>query len=164
MGVGPPKTGYRTSFQTTPSCLGIRAQVVSVAGKGETRSRQVWIRKANESEPLMNCRKRRDVIETKLQLLAWDKVWGATYLLPRWWPAERRREPSLGFHAERGNLALRCQGRSSRGSPPRARVPKRSAGADQLAVALKSGNADGAKGLNCPVLVEGQPARGGARD
>ena len=28
------------------------------------------------SETLMNCRKRRDVIETKLQSLAWDRVWG----------------------------------------------------------------------------------------
>jgi hypothetical protein len=65
--------------------------------------RQEGIRKANASEPLMNCRKHRDVIETKLQLLAWDKVWGATCLLPRWWPAERRRELDLGFHAERGN-------------------------------------------------------------
>lgn len=116
------------------------------------------------SEPLMNCRKHKDAIETKLQSLAWDRVWGATCLLPRWWPAERRREPGLGFHVERGNLALRCQGRSSRGSTSRARVPKRSAGADQPVVVTKSGNADGAKGLNCPVLVVGQPERGGAYD
>ena len=160
MGDGPPRTGCRISSQTTPSCTGIRARVVSVAGKGETRSRQVRIRKANVSEPLMNCRKRRDVIETKLPSLAWDRVWGATCLLPRWWPAERRREPGLGFHVERGNLALRCQGRSSRGSTSRARVPKRSAGADQPVVVTKSGNADGAKGLNCPVLVVGQPEKG----
>ena len=30
--------------------------------------------KANESEPLMKCRKRKDVIETRLQSLAWDKA------------------------------------------------------------------------------------------
>ncbi len=34
------------------------------------------VEKTNESEPLMKCRKRRDVIETRLQSLAWDKVWG----------------------------------------------------------------------------------------
>jgi hypothetical protein len=47
--------------------------VVSVLGKGGT-TRQVRAGKANVSEPLTTCRKRRDVIETRLQLLAWDKV------------------------------------------------------------------------------------------
>jgi hypothetical protein len=44
----------------------------------------------------------------------------------------------------------------------RVRVPKRSTGADQLVVAMKSGNADGAKELNYSVLCIGQPAMGGA--
>ena len=42
------------------------------------------------------------------------------------------------------------------------RVPMQSAGADQPVVAKKSGNADGAKGLNCPALFVSQPAMGGA--
>jgi len=41
------------------------------------------------------------------------------------------------------------------------RVPMQSAGADQSVVAKKSGNADGAKGLNCPALFVSQPAMGG---
>jgi len=39
----------------------------------------------------------------------------------------------------------------------------RSAGADRLVVALKPGNAGGAKEPTCSALVVGQPGRGGAR-
>ena len=49
------------------------AGVVSETEKaGQTR--QVSARKTNVSEPLMTCRKRRDVAETRLQLLAWDRA------------------------------------------------------------------------------------------
>jgi hypothetical protein len=49
------------------------AGVVSVSEKaGPTR--QVRTGKTNVSEPLKTCRKRRDVIETGLQLLARDKA------------------------------------------------------------------------------------------
>jgi len=49
------------------------AGVVSETEKaGPTR--QVSAGKANVSEPLTTCRKRRDVIETRLQLLAWDEA------------------------------------------------------------------------------------------
>jgi hypothetical protein len=44
----------------------------------------------------------------------------------------------------------------------RARVPRRSAGADQLVVAMKPGNAGGAKGLNHPATEMSQPGMGGA--
>lgn len=39
-------------------------------------TRQVSAGKANVSEPLTTCRKRRDVIETRLQSLAWDEARG----------------------------------------------------------------------------------------
>ena len=39
-------------------------------------TRQVSTRKTNVSEPLPTCRKRRDVIETRLQSLAWDRAQG----------------------------------------------------------------------------------------
>jgi hypothetical protein len=35
--------------------------------------RHVWIRKANESEPLLKRRKSRDDIKTRGKLLTWDK-------------------------------------------------------------------------------------------
>jgi hypothetical protein len=58
-----------------PNCLkllGSKALVVSVQEKGRPRAGQVWSEKTNASEPLMRCRKRRDVTETRLQSLAWD--------------------------------------------------------------------------------------------
>jgi len=49
------------------------ARVVSETEKaGQTR--QVSTGKTNESKPPMKCRKRRDVIETGLQLLVWDEA------------------------------------------------------------------------------------------
>ncbi len=51
------------------------ARVVSVAEKaGGTR--QVCAGKTNGSEPLTTCRKRRDVIETRLQSLVWEAARG----------------------------------------------------------------------------------------
>ncbi len=47
-------------------------------------------------------------------------------------------------------------------SAMRARVPMRYTGAEQLVVALKPGNAGGAKGLRHLVSLVGQPERGGA--
>ncbi len=44
----------------------------------------------------------------------------------------------------------------------RARVPMWYTGAEQLVVALKPGNAGGAKGLRHLVSLVGQPERGGA--
>ena len=43
----------------------------------------------------------------------------------------------------------------------RVSVPMQLTGADQLVVVLKSGNADGAKGLGHSVWPVGQPAKGG---
>ncbi len=49
------------------------AGVVSETEKaGQTR--QVRAGKTNGSEPLATCRKRKDVVETRLQLLAWDRT------------------------------------------------------------------------------------------
>jgi len=48
---------------------------VSVSEKAG-RTRQVRAGKTNVSEPLVTCRKRRDVIETRLQLLVWDAARG----------------------------------------------------------------------------------------
>jgi hypothetical protein len=51
------------------------AGVVSVSEKAGS-TRQVSAGKTNASEPLLRCRKRRDVTETGLQLLARDQAWG----------------------------------------------------------------------------------------
>ena len=121
------------------------------------RLHQVCAEKTNESEPPMQRRKCKDVIETKLLALAWDKVWE----LPVYCPSGDRRRGGVssetGSYREHGNLSFRCQGRPSSGRPMRGRVPTRSTGADQLVVAMKLMKINGAKGLNYPVLLFNQP-------
>ena len=53
-----------------------KARVVSVKGKGGTRSRQMSVMETNTSEPLIKCRKRRNVIKTRGVSLTWDKSGG----------------------------------------------------------------------------------------
>ena len=50
--------------------------MVSVEEKALQRQGQVGIRETNTSEPLITCRKRRDVIKTRGESLTWDKSGG----------------------------------------------------------------------------------------
>ena len=69
MRVGPSDPDCRIRVQTTASCFGTTAEVVSVAEKAE-QIRQVSAGKTNASDPSMMCRKRRVVVETGLRSLA----------------------------------------------------------------------------------------------
>ena len=53
--------------------LWTKATVVSVTEKAEQRLCQVSVMETNPSELLKKCRKRRDVIKTRRESLAWDK-------------------------------------------------------------------------------------------
>ena len=53
-----------------------KAMVVSVKVKGEARLRQVSAMETNTSEPLIKCRKRRNVIKTRGESLTWDESGG----------------------------------------------------------------------------------------
>ena len=160
MRVGPSDSDCRIGVQTTTSCAGTMAGVVSVAEKAGI-TRQVCAGKTNASEPLMTCRKRWNVAETGLQLLAWDEARRE----PADWPSGDRHEdgvrPARGSCAERGNLLPRCQGRPPSGRTARSRVPMRGAGTDGFVVAVMPGNAGGAKGPDSPAKETGQPERGG---
>ena len=127
------------------------------------RFHQVCAEKMNESEPPMQRRKCKDVIETKLLALAWDKVWKK----PVYCPSDDRRiggmSSDTGFCREHGNLSFRCQGKATSGSTTRVTVPMRSTGADQLVVVMKFSNANGAKGLNDSVFMLSQLEIGRAR-
>ena len=163
MRVGPSGSGCRVRSQTAPELLGSRARVVSVRGKGGPGACQVRVEKTNASEPLMMCRKRRDVIETRLQSVVWDRAWGQPAYCPGGGRHEGGVSSTTGSRAERGNLSPRCQGRTSSGRPTRGRVPMRGTGTDRLVVAMKPGNAGGAKESGCPALGTSQPVMGGAR-
>src|SRR5437016_13329585 len=96
-------------------------------------------------------------------------------LLARRCPAWRWRELGPGSDAERVNLSSRARTRpvaqnwpaAVRGSenPKRqireGRVAVRGTGADRLVVAMKPGNAGGAKGTGRPGSLGGQPPSGG---
>ena len=70
---GPSDSDCRVRVQTTGSGAGPMTGVVSVSEKAGC-TRQVSAGKTNASEPLTTSRKRRDVIETGLQLLARDRT------------------------------------------------------------------------------------------
>ena len=118
--------------------------------------------KANVSEPLTTCRKRRDVIETRLQLLAWDEARG----VPAYYPSGDRHEggasPAQALVRNVGTCCPDAKGELRVADPRGGRVPMRGAGADGSVVAKKPGNAGGAKGSNDLVAGMGQPATGGA--
>ena len=71
--MGPSDPNCRVWVQTAESGVGPMAGVVSVSEKAR-QTCQVSAGKTNASEPLMTCRKRMDVTETRLQRLAWDEA------------------------------------------------------------------------------------------
>jgi hypothetical protein len=132
----------------------------------------VWITKASESEPLMKCRKQWDDIETGACRLPWDESGGCL-------PAARAVSGVKAARAWSGLLDGTCEpvvlawrlaagwaweGELQAVQTVRGGVPMRDTGADRPVVAVKPGNAGGAKGAGHPGLLGGQPdVAGGAR-
>jgi hypothetical protein len=137
------------------------ALVVSVLGKGGT-TRQVSAGKTNVSEPSRSCRKRRDAIETRLQLLAWDKSGGRPANCPDGGRHKDGVSPAQALVRNMGTCRPDAKGDPRSGRPTRGRVPMRGEGTDGLVEAMKPGNAGGAKGPDTSALGTGQPAMGGA--
>ncbi len=111
----------------------------------------------------MMCRKRTNVVETKLQLLAWDEAVGTPGYCHGGDRHEGGASPDQALVRNVGTYCSDAKGELTSGSPTRRRVPMRSRGADRRVVALKPGNAGGAKASTCPAEAAGQLARGGAR-
>jgi hypothetical protein len=139
---------------------------MSVAEKAH-KMRQVGTEKANVSEPLMNCRKRSDDIETGVQLLPRDEPGGylPTALVVSGTEVARARFrlrcgtwERLAPTRSTGCWAGRREGEPQAAETVRGRVPTRGRRADRLVVARKPGNAGGAKGTGCPGSLDGQPA------
>jgi len=62
---GPSNSDYRIRVQTADCCFGPMIEVVSEIGKGRARPCQVRVEETSASDPLMNCRKRRNDAETR---------------------------------------------------------------------------------------------------
>ena len=79
--------GLQDQVSNCPKVMGIKSACGERLGKRWNKIHQVCAEKMNESEPLMKHRKCKEVIETKLLALAWDRIWGSllTCLLPKWW-------------------------------------------------------------------------------
>lgn len=66
-------------------------------------------------------------------------------LLTMWCPVFRRRDSHTGCRTELENLTDDAKGKGTSGDPARPKVPMRRGGADCFVVAMKRGNARGAK-------------------
>ena len=85
-----------------------------------------------------------------------------TYLLAMRCPVFRRRDSHSGSRTELENLYGDGKGKGTSGEPARPKVPMRHSGADCFVVAMKRGNARGAKGAGHRRWGASQLATGGA--
>jgi hypothetical protein len=139
----------------------------------------VWAKKASESDPLMTCRKGPiDDIETRPERTAWDEPGGSLPTgqavsgmeVARAWPGLRCGTcepvvPRPRAASGAGSGPRPCvEGRPPNGRSARGRVPMRGTGADRLVLAMKPGNAGGAKGTGRPGSFGGQPSLAGGAE
>ena len=104
------------------------------------------MKETSASELLMRHRNRSlEDIKTGAPPLS-GKSMVVTYLLAMRCPVYKQRDFHLGFDMELENLIGGGKGKGTSGSPARPKVPIRRSGTDCLVVALKRGNARGAKG------------------
>jgi hypothetical protein len=125
------------------------------------------------SEPLLKRRKRSDVIETGVQSLPRDEPGGCLLIGQVMTGVKVARAQVRRRHGTWEPVApavsAGCWSGRPKGAPQaaetaRGRVPVRGTGADRLVVAVRPGNAGGAKGTGCPGSLGGQPeCPGGAR-
>ena len=119
------------------------------------------------SEPLLNCRKRIYDIETRVQLLPWDKPGGClltglvvsgTKVARARFRLQRGTWERLAPMVSAGCWTGRREGGVQAAETVRIRVPMRGRRADHPVVAVMPGNAGGAKGMGCPGSFVDQPA------
>lgn len=150
-----------------------RAGVVSVAETARGQRVRCESGRRAKANHAMTRRKRRDDGKTEGSRCLGISP-GVTCLPTGCCPAWRWRELGSGSGMERGNLRFdRAASEMGGGAhwarerdaqaaeTVRARVAMRSAGADRPVVAVRRGNARGAKGAGCPGLFGGQPPQGG---
>ncbi len=118
-------------------------------------------RKANESEPLMRRRKGINAIETRLRMLTGIEPGRDLFTVRAVAGVETARAEIQAFVWNVGTERPDAKGEVRGDEPRRARVPMRDAGADRFVVAMKPGNAGGAKGPACPASSMRQPFKGG---
>jgi retron-type reverse transcriptase len=158
---GPSGSDCRIWAQTTGCCSGPMIGVVSETEKaGPTR--QVCTVKTNASEPLLKCRKRRDVHRNRAPVVGSGQAREEPVDCSR---GDRHEDGVImvqAFVRNVGTFRLDAKERTPSGGPVRSRVSMRGEGTDGLVVATLFGNADRAKEPNFLADGTGQPAMGGA--
>jgi len=122
----------------------------------------------------MTCRKRIGGIETGVESVPWDERGGNLFtacVVPgmkaarawlRLWHGTWEPVAPIPSASFNGSLApWSREGGPQAAVTARGRVPRRGTGADRPVIAVKPGNAGGAKGTGCPGSVVGQPPVGG---
>ena len=110
--------------------------------------------------PILTCRKRIDVIETREQSLPWNAVWGKPVYCP---DGDRHKGGMTVVRAHTRNVGTcgaDAKGERQGEELARLSVPMRHRGADRLVVVMKRGNAGGVKGANELAKDVDQPAMG----
>jgi len=152
-----------------PQAASVKSRGGERCGKGAPGVRQVRAGKASESEPLMTCRKRIDDIKTEGESFLRDQsgrnlstaqvvsgIKAARAQLRLW---HGTCEPVASIPRPAGGRVacwLREGGPQAAGTV-RGRVPMRGTGADRPVVAVRPGNAGGAKGPDHLGVFGGQP-------
>ena len=160
---GPFGAGLQEQASNSRKLLSCNGDGGERYGKGVRKSRHVWARETNASEPLMRPRNRSTGgIKTGAPPLS-GKGMAGTWLLAMWCPGYRWRDSSLGSGMELENLFGGDKGKGTSGSPARPKVLIYRAGTDCPVIAMKRSNARGAKGAGHSRHGQlGQLATGGA--
>ena len=100
---GPPEPPCGRRLQTTREGRRLKTVVLSVAGKGATRSRQVRTGKMSDERQFsaVDVSKANQVASKPRSGLCLGMSLGDIRLLPRWCPAYRQHEPGPGSRVER---------------------------------------------------------------
>ena len=172
-GGGPSGAALQEEASNRRQLRWSKAGVVSVAEKARCQRVRCESRRRARANHSMTRRKRIGDSKTEESRCLGISP-GVTCLPTGCCPAWRWRELGSGFGMERGNLRFDKAASEMGGDAHwlrerdaqaaetvRARVAMRSAGADRPVVAVRRGNARGAKGAGCPGLFAGQPRLGG---
>src|SRR5674476_872164 len=120
------------------------------------------MRETSASESLAKHRKRIQMTSKPGPHPSSGKSMAETYVLAMRCPVLRRRDSHSGSCTELENLDGDGKGKGTSGEPVRPKVPMRHPGADCFVVAMKRGNARGAKGAGHRRWGASQLATGGA--
>jgi hypothetical protein len=143
-------TGFQELVSNRREGLGLRVLVVSVTEKARLRSRQVRVKKMNESKPLMKCREVINGVKTGRQSLARDK--SREYLIIDLGGV--RHEGGMIFTQASirnvGTCRSDAKGEAQMDDTMRARVPMLSTGTEQPVVVMMSAQRQmERRGLRC---------------